>query len=335
MTPLEQLHHNAAKLGKTVALSEGADPRIISAAIKAAGSGLAQLILVGDDAAMRSGFTAQGCNEIPDRISLHDPRSSKLTDTLATAYYERRKAKGMSEAAALEAAQDPHTYAALLVSEGHADGTVGGAVATTAEIIRTALRVIGPAKGTKLVSSFFYMIFPENSGNAPRPHLFSDCGLVVDPSAEELAAIAAASARSFEQLSGEAPRVAMLSFSTRGSAAHPAVSKVQEATQIARAENPDLPLDGELQFDAAFVPTVAASKAPNSPLAGRANVFIFPNLDAGNIGYKIAQRIGGASALGPVMQGLAKPANDLSRGCSAEDVLHMIAITALQAGTTP
>ena len=228
-------------------------------------------------------------------------------------------------------APDPLVFAAMLVRNDHADGTVGGAVATTSDTVRAALQVIGKAKTATLVSSFFLMVLPEGHPSGRGGMIYSDCGLVIDPSAEELAAIAQQSAASCVALMDETPKVAMLSFSTKGSARHPNVDKVTQAAALVKEQAPDLNVDGELQFDAAFVPSVGDSKAAGSSVAGHANVMIFPNLDAGNIGYKITQRIGGATAIGPVLQGLAKPANDLSRGCAADDVLHMIAVTALQA----
>ena len=212
---------------------------------------------------------------------------------------------------------------------------IGGAVATTAHTVRTALRVIGPAPGTRLVSSFFLMLLCDAAHGRKGGFVFSDCGLVVDPTAEELAEIALAASDSCASLLGEEPRVAMLSFSTMGSATHARVDTVRTATELVRARRPGLRIDGELQFDAAFVPLVNAGKAPGSATRGEANVLIFPNLEAGNIGYKIAQRIGGALAIGPVLQGLARPANDLSRGCTAEDVHALIAVTATQPAAAP
>lgn len=309
---------------KRIVLSEGADPRVAQAAVIAQAQGLANLTLVGPKEAVQQAiWDAEG---EPEDFEIHDPMTSAQAPGLAASFHDLRKHKGMTPEHAIEMLQDPLFYSAMLVRSGHADGTIAGAVEPTPRVVRAAIQVIGKAHNSPLVSGFFLMILPDG-----RPVIFSDSGLVVDPDAEELAAIAGQSAASYAALTGGLPHVAMLSFSTMGSAAHPRVSKVQKATEIARAANPDLALDGEMQFDAAYVPHVGASKAPNSRVAGNANVFIFPNLDAGNIGYKIAQRVGGAIAIGPILQGLAKPANDLSRGCTAEDVLAMIAVTAVQA----
>ncbi|MDW9934043.1 phosphate acetyltransferase, partial [Sinorhizobium meliloti] len=268
---------------------------------------------------------------IPQEFRIEDPACSPLTDDFATAYLERRRSKGVDAAAARAAVLSPLTFAAMMVREGIADGTVGGAVATTADTVRAALQVIGRAPGVGLVSSFFLMMLCEPHHARKGAFVFADCGLVVDPDAAGLADIARMSAKSYEMLAGERAKVAMLSFSTGGSAAHERVSKVVEATGMARRAEPDLIIDGELQFDSAFVGAVCLTKAPHSALRGEANVFVFPNLDAANIGYKIAQRIGGATAIGPILQGLSRPANDLSRGCSAADVFHMIAVTVVQA----
>lgn len=330
MKPLETLLRNAARSQHRILLSEGSDPRVVQAAHDATTQGIAKISLVGERTQIEAQFAALGLPLGRD-IETLDPADAPCSGELAALYYKLRKHKGVREEDAAKAALNPHVFAALLVKAGHADGTVGGAVATTAEIVRTAIQVIGTRPDTPLVSSFFLMLFCEKHHARKGAMIFADSGLVVDPTAEEMAQIALSSAVSFKILTGEAPRVAMLSFSTLGSAEHNAVSKVVTATAIAKARAPDLVIDGELQFDAAFVPDVAAKKAIGSPLEGTANVFIFPNLESGNIAYKIAQRIGGATAIGPVLQGLSKPANDLSRGCTSEDILHMIAVTAAQA----
>ena len=329
MKPLQTILANAAKTGQKIALSEGTDPRVVQAAIAAQKQNVAKIILVGPTADVKAQLSYAGGSDIGG-IEIYDPVTSPLRDDFALAYHTLRKHKGVTLEDALCAVRKPHTCAALLVKMGLADGTLGGAVATTADIVRAAIQIIGPAPDTKLVSSFFLMLFCESYHVKKGAHVFADGGLVVDPTAEELAEIARASAVSFALLTGETPRVAMLSFSTLGSASHNAVSKVVVATELVRQLSPDLAVDGELQFDAAFVPEVAKSKAEGSPLKGDANVFIFPNLESGNIGYKIAQRVGGAVAIGPILQGLAQPANDLSRGCDSEDILHMIAVTAAQ-----
>ncbi|WP_434053717.1 MAG: phosphate acetyltransferase [Roseibium sp.] len=327
MKPLEEILRNAARSDKTIVLSEGADPRVIQAAVDARKQGIARIILVcetepeDDQSALFDSI---------EGLDIHRPATSPLTEELAGLYHSMRKHKGVDPDKAMQQALTPHVYAALLVKAGHADGCIGGAVLSSAEIIKTAIQVIGVADGAKLVSSFFLFLFCEDHHARKGACIFSDAGLVVDPTAEELCEIARASAQSFQELTNETARIAMLSFSTRGSAKHHAVSKVQQATMLAREADPGLLIDGELQFDAAFVPEVAQSKAADSPIEGNANVFIFPNLDAGNIGYKIAQRIGGAKAIGPILQGLSHPANDLSRGCSSEDILHMIAVTTAQ-----
>ncbi|WP_120503965.1 phosphate acetyltransferase [Sulfitobacter mediterraneus] len=332
MSVLQGLQDRAAARPAHIVLSEGHDPRVVAGAVSAVQAGIARITLVGTTDEVHRQLADMGAT-IGPMIAVEDPQTSSLTDEFAQTYFDLRKHKGVSEDIAAIQARDPLVFAAMMVRNGHADGTVGGAVATTSDTVRAALQIIGKAKDAPLVSSFFLMAPPDGHPSGRSAMIFGDCGLVIDPNAEELAAIAVASAASCKQLLGDAPRVALLSFSTKGSARHPAVTKVSDAVEILQRDHPDLPADGELQFDAAFVPEVGASKAPGSTVAGHANVMIFPNLDAGNIGYKIAQRIGGADAIGPVLQGLSKPANDLSRGCTAQDVTNMIAVTTLQASS--
>lgn len=330
MKPLQILLANAAQSDQRIALSEGTDPRVIEAAIMARKQKVARIVLVGDASEIKARLAARG-GEALDGIAIHDPSDTPLADQMAEQFLALRNHKGATAESAAAAIRNPHVFAALLVRMGLADGTIGGAATPTAEIVRTAIHLIGTAPDAKLVSSFFLMLFCKEHHETKGAHVFADAGLVIEPDAREMAEIACASAASLQQLVGETPRVAMLSFSTRGSASHEKVSKVVTATEMVREMSPNMIVDGEIQFDAAFVPDVAKSKAADSALAGAANVFVFPNLESGNIAYKVAQRIGGAVAIGPILQGLAKPANDLSRGCSAEDILHIIAVTTAQA----
>lgn len=332
MKPLNDLLANAVRSDRKIVLSEGSDPRVIKAAISARKESVARIALVGHTAAITEQLAHAGGGHL-DGIEIHDPADTPLANEMAQTFYELRKHKGITLEGAHKAILNPSVFAVLLVKTGKADGTIGAAATATAEIVRTAIQVIGSAKGAKIISSFFLMLFCKDYHEKKGAFVFSDAGLVIDPSAGEMAEIARASAKSFTELTGDIPRVAMLSFSTRGSARHERVSKVSEATALVREAAPDMLVDGELQFDAAFVRNVAHAKASDSALGGNANVFIFPSLEAGNIGYKIAQRMGGAQAIGPVLQGLAKPANDLSRGCSAEDILYMIAVTSAQCKT--
>lgn len=331
LPPLASLMTRAAAAPKAIAFAEGSDPRIVEAAVAALNAGLIrQAHLVGSQADVEATLATFELSDASG-VEVHDPENSAIFDTLAERFVKLRAHKGLSLELAKKATLDPLVFAALLVETGRADGSIGGAVATTSDTVRAALQVIGKAKSEPLVSSFFLMILPENHPLDRPAMVFSDCGMVIDPDAAELAGIASQAADSFAALVGDTPKLGMLSFSTHGSAKHDRVTKVQEATQALKAARPDLIVDGELQLDAALVPSVAASKAPTGSVQGAANVLIFPNLDAGNIGYKLAQRFGGAIAIGPVLQGLTKPANDLSRGCTAGDVLAMIAVTALQA----
>jgi len=290
--------------------------------------GIAKPVLIGPGDQIRQKLVAAGGDERV--IEILDPANAPQASDYATAYFELRKHKGLDEAKAKQAMLQPLNFAAMMVREGDAQGSIGGAVETTAATVRAALQIIGVAKGVSTVSSFFLLFPPEGHAATSQTLMFSDCALVIAPNQEQLVDIACSSADSYKKLLNETPRTAMLSFSTHGSGAHEVVQTVASATDSAKASRPDLLIDGEIQFDAAFVETVAARKAPDSVLEGAANVFIFPNLDAGNIGYKIAQRLGGMQAVGPILQGLNKPANDLSRGCSAEDVYGLMAVTCVQ-----
>ncbi|WP_170384026.1 phosphate acetyltransferase [Ruegeria atlantica] len=333
LTPIELLRKSAPAIRPVISLSEGSDPRVVAGALAAHKADLADIILIGPQADVEAALSNHGA--APSKgVAVHDPATSDLTEEFAQTFFELRQHKGVDQDKARAAVETPPVYAAMLVRSGRATGTVGGAVYTTGDIVRAAIQVIGMAPDAGMVSSFFLMYPPENAQPGARAMLYSDCGLIINPTATELSKIATASAASARALLQVDPKIAMLSFSTKGSAKHPDVDKVIEATEALRQGAPELQVDGELQFDAAFVPSVGDRKSPGSSVAGQANVMIFPNLDAGNIGYKITQRLGGYSAIGPVLQGLAQPANDLSRGCSAEDVTQMIAVTALQPNGT-
>ena len=329
MKPVDDIIIAAKTSPKHIVLPEGEDARIIEGAARAVREGIARITLLGDPRAIAAKLDATGLD--PASVAILDPERAPQTADYAAAYHKLRRHKGVDEAAAKAAMTTPLGFAAMMVRQGDADGTVGGAVATTADTVRAALQIIGRAPQAKIVSSFFLMMLCEHHHMTKGGFVFADCGMIVEPSVEELAEIAIASADSYAELIREEPRVAMLSFSTGGSAKHERVSRVVAAADLVKTTRADIKVHGDLQFDAAFVPAVSAAKSAGSPLEGMANVMVFPNLDAANIGYKIAQRIGGAKAIGPILQGLAKPANDLSRGCSADDVFHIIAVTCVQA----
>ena len=323
--PVEVLEELTTNQSPTIVMSEGNDPRIITGAAAAFDTGICQIVLLGNEIIIKTECKKLGV-ELPSGIKVVDPEKSDLLVEFEKEYLNLRKKKGISTEDARNKVKEPLNFAALMVRLGHAAGTVGGAVETTSNVVRAAIQISGKSDDALIISSCFLM-YPKNN----YPMVYSDCGLVIDPTEDELASIAVMAANSCKNLLQAEPRVAMLSFSTKGSANHSKVSKVLAATKIVQSKNPEIQIDGELQFDTAISPEIAKSKADGSPTAGKANVMIFPNLDAGNIGYKITQRLGGAEAIGPILQGLAKPANDLSRGCSATDVTQMIAVTLLQA----
>jgi len=330
MSFLQTVKARAKAQIKTIVLPEALDPRTLKATHQILAERLAKIILVGQKAAIEA--AAKEASADIANATIIDPASYTEFDSLAAKLYELRKAKGMTtEEAAKLLKENPLFMGCMLVKEGLADGMVAGAVYNTADVLRPAMQIIKTAPGVSLVSSFFVMVVPNCEFGNNGVFVFSDCGLVQNPDATQLTTIAESSAKSYQALLGEEPVVALLSHSTKGSAKHPDVDKVVEATRILKEKAPNLKADGEFQLDAAIVPSIGASKAPGNEVAGKANVLIFPDLDSGNIAYKLTERLAKAEAYGPMTQGIAKPINDLSRGCSAEDIVGVVAITALQA----
>lgn len=320
---IEQIKEKAKQRRKTIVLPEAHDERVIQAAEKLAKDNICSTILLGNENKIRE--DAKKLNADLTGIRIIDPlKSDKLTD-FTNIYFNLRKTKGVDFEKAKETMKNNLFFGAMMVREGMADGFVGGSASPTADVLRAGIHCVGMPEGISIVSSFFLMVLPEKT------YAFADCAVVPNPNEEQLADIAISTADNFSKLVGEEPLVAMLSFSTKGSAEHEMVDKVRKATEIVKQKRPDLKVDGELQFDAAIVEKVGKSKAPGSEIAGRANVLIFPDLNAGNIGYKIAQRLGGAEAIGPIVQGLRKPIFDLSRGCSVDDIVNTAAIACLMA----
>jgi len=324
---LEQIIERAKSDIKTIVLPESTDLRVVTAASMISNQGIANVVLIGDENDIRK---LAGDLDL-SKVKVENPKTSANFEDYAATFCELRKSKGMTIEEARETMKNPLYYGVMMVKKGQADGMVAGAINSTGNTLRPALQILKTAPGTKLVSAFFVMVVPDCEYGNNGTFIYGDCGLVENPDADQLSEIAIASAGSYKQLVQDEPQVAMLSYSTYGSAKSELTEKVVKATQLAKEKAPNLSLDGELQADAALVQAIAKSKAPGSKVAGKANVLIFPDLNCGNIAYKLTERLANAEAYGPITQGIAKPVNDLSRGCCAEDIVGVAAITAVQA----
>lgn len=330
MNLLDSLVDRAKANKQRIVLPEGTEDRTLTAANQLIRDGVAEIILLGNPGEIEERVKKLGLDDVY-RATIIDPKNHEKKDIYANLLLELRKKRGMTPDQAAALVEEPLYLACLMIKNGDANGEIAGAQNTTGDVLRPALQIIKTSPGVKVVSGAFIMFTKTPQYGENGTLIFADCAVMPNPTAEELASIAVASAQTARSLVGVEPRVAMLSFSTKGSAEHEMIDKVREATRLAKEMNPALLIDGELQADAALVPSVGSSKAPGSDIAGRANVLVFPTLEAGNIGYKLVQRLGNAEAVGPVLQGMAAPVNDLSRGCSVNDIYNMVVITAIQA----
>ena len=330
MDLLQKIKENAKKHNKRIVLPEGTEERTLQAADILLNEGIAQIILIGNPAEINKESERLGLNNIT-KATIIDPENHDKIDEYADILVEKKKKKGLTKEDALKLTKDPLYLATLMIKNGDADGEVAGALNATGDVLRPAFQVVKTMPGISVVSGAFIMILKDKQFGNDGMMVFADCAVHPNPTASELAEIAVATARTTKAIAEMEPRVAMLSFSTMGSAKHEMVDKVREATKLAKEMAPDVMIDGEMQADAAIVEAIGSKKAPNSPVAGKANVLVFPTLEVGNIGYKLVQRMAGAEAVGPVLQGMAAPINDLSRGCSVSDIVNLVAITANQA----